>query len=191
IDLSLYYLKTEINTLSKLETLYTKDIIDSDELAALKFTDLDDTPADYSGGSLKFVRVNEGETALEFAEEADPTVDTDAKIKAILVDEVTKSGTFTAEKITKINNATGIIEQGTNTDAEVADAVTKKHTSGSETCTGDVSGTVGANTVDKIKGHAVDETTIGSILKSNPQSGHHTCVICIGLFPSLSSPVKI
>ncbi|GAH21652.1 unnamed protein product, partial [marine sediment metagenome] len=32
IDLSLYYLKTEIDTLSKLETLYTKDITDSDEL---------------------------------------------------------------------------------------------------------------------------------------------------------------
>ncbi len=43
-DLTYYYLKTEIDTLSKLETLYIKDIIDSDELAALKFTDLADTP---------------------------------------------------------------------------------------------------------------------------------------------------
>ncbi len=74
---------------------------------------------------------------------------------------VTKTGAFTAGKIAKINNASGIIEEGTNTDADVADAVTKKHTSGGETCTGDVSGTVGANTVDKIKGHAVDETDIG------------------------------
>lgn len=74
---------------------------------------------------------------------------------------VTKTGDFTAGKIAKINNASGIIEEGTNTDADVVDAVTKKHTSGDETCIGDVSGTVGANTVDKIKGHTVDETDIG------------------------------
>jgi len=96
------------------------------------FTGLSDTPANYTGGSLKFVRVNAGETALEFAEEADPTVDTDAEIKAILVDEVIKTGDFTAGRIAKINNATGIIEQGTNTDTDVADAVTKKHTQGTD-----------------------------------------------------------
>ena len=33
LDLSLYYLKTEIDTLSEVETIYTKDITDSDELA--------------------------------------------------------------------------------------------------------------------------------------------------------------
>jgi len=131
-----YYLKTAIDTLGEVETIYSKDIIDSDELAALKFTDLDDTPANYTGGSLKFVRVNEGETALEFAAEADPTVDTDAKIKAILVDEVTKTGDFTAGRIAKINNATGIIEQGTNTDTDVADAITKKHTQNTDTAAG-------------------------------------------------------
>jgi len=65
--------------------------------------------------------------------ELDPTVDSDAKIKAILVDEVTKTGDFTAGKITKINNTTGIIEQGTNTDTDVADAVTKKHTQNTDT----------------------------------------------------------
>ena len=59
--------------------------------------------------------------------EVDPTVDTDAKIKAILINEVTKTGSFTAGKIAKINNASGIIEMATNTDTEVADAVTKKH----------------------------------------------------------------
>jgi len=127
--------------------------------------------------------------------EVDPTVDSDAKIKAILVDEVTKTGDFTPGRMAKINNATGIIEQGTNTDTDVADAVTKKHTqntdadldatfeatfvkkvdtvnvlsditspganiedavtkkhtSGSETQGGDVSGTVGNASVDKIK----------------------------------------
>jgi len=41
-------------------------IIDSDELAALKFTDLDDTPANYTDQAGKYVKVNAGETALEF-----------------------------------------------------------------------------------------------------------------------------
>ena len=68
--------------------------------------------------------------------EVDPTVDTDAEIKAILVDEVTKTGAFTAGRIAKINNATGIIEQGTNTDTDVADAVTKKHTQNTDTAAG-------------------------------------------------------
>lgn len=111
IDLSLYYLKTAIDTLSEVETIYSKNIIDSDELAALKFTNLADTPANYTGGSLKFARVNVGETALEFAAEVDPTVDTDAEIKAILVDEVTKTGDFTAGRLPEIDNSTGIIKQ--------------------------------------------------------------------------------
>jgi len=57
----------------------------------------------------------------------------DAEIKAILVDEVTKTGAFTAGKIAKINNATGIIEEGTNTDNDVADAVIKKHSQNTDT----------------------------------------------------------
>ncbi len=46
---------------------------------------------------------------------------------------VIKTGAFTAGKIVKINNATGIIEQGTNTDTDVADAVTKKHSQNTDT----------------------------------------------------------
>lgn len=46
---------------------------------------------------------------------------------------VTKTGDFTAGKITKINNASGIIEQGTNTDVDVADGVTKKHSQNTDT----------------------------------------------------------
>ena len=111
INLSLYYLKTEIDTLSKVENIYSKDIIDSDELAVLKFIDLADTPVNYTGNSLKFARVNVGETALEFAAEADPNVDTDAEIKAILVDEVIKTGDFTAGRLPEIDNSTGIIKQ--------------------------------------------------------------------------------
>ncbi|GAH55416.1 unnamed protein product, partial [marine sediment metagenome] len=41
-------------------------------------------------------------------------------------DMVTKTGDFTAGRIIKINNASGIVEQGTNTDTEVAAAVTHK-----------------------------------------------------------------
>ena len=160
---------------------------------ASTFIALTDTPANYTGQAGKFPKVNEGETALEFATltgggdvlgpatsvdnsisrfngtdnktiqdslaiiddggsinipsgqsykinnvavvavEVDPTVDSDAELKAILVDEVTKTGDFTAGRITKINNATGIIEQGTNTDSDVADAVTKKHTQNTDT----------------------------------------------------------
>jgi len=44
------------------------------------------------------------------ATEVDPMVDTDAEIKAILVDEVTKTGTLTVGNLTKTNNATGVIE---------------------------------------------------------------------------------
>lgn len=163
----LYYPKTEIDSQAEVEAIWEVTLATDAELAALKFTDLvdtpaaydngkyakstadgivwdipagvstfaglTDTPANYTGGSLKFVRVNEGETALEFAAEADPNVDTDAEIKAILVDEVTKTGGFTAGKIAKINNATGIIEEGTNTDTDVADAVTKRHAANADT----------------------------------------------------------
>jgi len=85
------------------------------------------------GTAGQVLKVSAGATGYEFAAEADPTVDTDAEIKAILVDEVIKTGDFTAGKISKINNATGIIEEGTNTDTDVADAVTKKHSQNSDT----------------------------------------------------------
>ena len=153
----LYYLKTEIDT--KFAELKFTDLSDTpvnytgqagkytkvnagetalefgtpDAGGASTYLELTDTPADYTGNSLKFIRVNAGETALEFAAEADPNVDTDAEIKAILVDEVIKTGDFTVGRIAKINNATGIIEQGTNTDTEVADAVTKKHSQNADT----------------------------------------------------------
>jgi len=51
------------------------------------------------------------DTVTITATEVDPTVDSDTKIKAILVDEVTKTGDFTAGRLPEINNATGIIEQ--------------------------------------------------------------------------------
>ena len=166
-----YYLKTAIDTIGEVETIWVKDIIDSVELAALKFTDLDDTPANYTGSSLKFARVNVGETALEFAAESDPTVDTDAEIKAILVNEVTKTGDFTAGRIAKINNATGIIEQGTNTDTEVSDAVTKKHTQNTDT---DLDPTFEATFVKKVDTVNVlsDITSAGSFIEDAVTKRH-------------------
>jgi len=65
--------------------------------------------------------------------EVDPTVDTDAKIKAILVDEVTKIGDFTSGKNVIVSNASGIIQQGTNTDAEIEVAVTRSHVRNEDT----------------------------------------------------------
>jgi hypothetical protein len=59
--------------------------------------------------------------------EVDPTVDTDAEIKAILVDEVIKIGSFIANRNAVIYDASGIISQGTNTDTEIANAVTRSH----------------------------------------------------------------
>jgi len=88
------------------------------------------------GTAGQLLKVSAGATGYEFGNESDPTVDSDAKIKAILVDEVTKTGDFTAGRIAKINNATGIIEQGTNTDTEVSDAVTKRHTQNTDTALG-------------------------------------------------------
>lgn len=57
------------------------------------------------------LKVGAGATGYEFANESDPTVDSDAEIKAILVDEVTKTGDFTANRLPEINNSSGIIEQ--------------------------------------------------------------------------------
>ena len=49
-----------------------------------------------------------------------------------IVGGVTKTGTFTAGRMVKINNASGIIEMATNTDAEVASAVTNDHVQGTD-----------------------------------------------------------
>jgi len=46
---------------------------------------------------------------------------------------VIKTGDFIAGRIAKINNATGIIEMATNTDAQVSDAVTKAHAKNADT----------------------------------------------------------
>jgi hypothetical protein len=65
--------------------------------------------------------------------EVDPTVDTDAEIKAILVNEVTKIGDFPAGYNAIINDASGIIQQGTNTNTEIASAVIYSHIHNTDT----------------------------------------------------------
>lgn len=90
-------------------------------------------------------------TGLDAAKTATPTTNqlyiaTDTtKVYACFVDDswtiiydpntVTKTGTFTAGRMVKINNASGIIEMASNTDTEVADAVTKKHSQNTDTGT--------------------------------------------------------
>jgi hypothetical protein len=46
----------------------------------------------------------------KIATEVDPTVDSDEELKAILVDEITKTGTLNVGNLTKTNDATGVIE---------------------------------------------------------------------------------
>jgi len=81
---------------------------------------LTDTPVSYTGEANKFAKVNAGETALEFAA---PTIE----------NNVIKTGAFTAGRIAKINNATGIIEMATNTDIQVSGAVAQAHNRNADT----------------------------------------------------------
>ena len=155
LDLSLYYLKTEIDTLSEVESIYTKDIIDSDELAALKFTDLDDTPANYTDQAGKYVKVNAGETALEFGTPAGAgtyleltdtpaAYDTGKYAKStadgVVWDDPAGSGDMT--KAVYDTDADDIVDKAetiddgagnSSTAADVKDAVTKKHTQNTDT----------------------------------------------------------
>ncbi len=114
IDLTLYYLKTEMDSFSKLQAIISDKTLINEEDAITLDNDL-------NMGTHKIIGVvdpvNPQEAATKayadtkVATEVDPTVDTDAEIKAILVDEVTKTGTFTAGRLPEINNSTGIIEQ--------------------------------------------------------------------------------
>ena len=61
-----YYLKTAIDTQGEVENIWGVTLATDTELAALKFTDLTDTPANYTDQAGKYVKVNAGETALEF-----------------------------------------------------------------------------------------------------------------------------
>lgn len=156
LDLTLYYLKTEIDTLSELETIYTKDIIDSDELTALKFTDLDDTPANYTDQAGKYVKVNAGGTALEFGAPAGgattylelddtPAAYDNGKYAKSTADGVvwdTPAGAGDMTKAVYDIDTDNIVDKAETVDdgagnsstaADVKDAVTKKHTQNTDT----------------------------------------------------------
>ena len=75
---------------------------------------------------------------------------------------ITKTGDFTAGKLVKINNASGIVEEGTNTDAEVSDAVTKKHTQNTDAHLGTVDQDIPMNT-HKFTGLSVPSSNGDSI----------------------------
>ena len=151
-----YYLKTAIDTLGEVETIYSKDIIDSDELAALKFTDLDDTPANYTDQAGKYVKVNAGETALEFGTPAGgagtyleltdtpAAYDTGKYAKStadgVVWDDPAGSGDMT--KAVYDTDADDIVDKAetiddgagnSSTAADVKDAVTKKHSQNTDT----------------------------------------------------------
>jgi len=132
IDLSLYYLKTEIDTLSEVETIYTKDIIDSDELAALKFTDLNDTPANYTGQAGKHLKVNVGETALEYGTNTDTEIADAVTKKHSQNTDTDLDATFEATFVKKADTV-NVLSDITSTGANIEDAVTKRHTQNTDT----------------------------------------------------------
>ncbi|GAI30195.1 unnamed protein product, partial [marine sediment metagenome] len=114
IDLSLYYLKTEMDSFSELQAIISDKTLINEEDAITLDNDL-------NMGTHKIIGVvdpvNPQDAATKayadtkVATEVDPTVDSDAEIKAILVDEVTKTGDFTANRLPEIDNSTGIIKQ--------------------------------------------------------------------------------
>ena len=59
---------------------------------------------------------------------------------------------YASQKATKTYADTKTTLAAVKADGDIADAISKKHTSGSETLVGDVSGTVGANTVNTVGG---------------------------------------
>jgi len=140
IDLTLYYLKTEINTQTKVETIWGVSLVNDGDLDLYYLKTAIDTQSEMEtiwGVSL----ANDSELHSQ---------NTDTDLNA----------TFELTFVKKTDNV-NVLNDITSPGADIEDAVTKKHTSGSETLIGDVSGTVGANTVDKIKDHTVDETDIG------------------------------
>jgi len=88
---------------------------------ATTFTGLTDTPANYTGSSLKHVRINEGETALEFV-----TLGGGGDMLKSVYDTDTDNIVDKAETVDDgVGNA--------STAADVKDAVTKKHSQNTDT----------------------------------------------------------
>ena len=135
----LYYLKTEIDT----------------KFAELKFTDLDDTPANYTDQAGKYVKVNAEENALEFGtpagggtylELADtPAAYDNGKYAKSTADGVVwddPAGAGDMLKTTYDTDIDNIVDKSETVDdgignsstaADVKDAVTKKHSQNTDT----------------------------------------------------------
>lgn len=132
------------------------------------FTGLSDTPADYTGQAGKYTKVNAGETALEFETPAGAGDMTKAVYDTDTDNIVDKAET--------VDDGVG----NSSTAVDVKDAVTKKHTSGSETQGGDLSGTVGNASVDKIK-RGLDASksatpTVGDIYLATDTDKLYKCI---------------
>lgn len=121
IDLSFYYLKTEIDSQGEIETIWGVTLATDSELAALKFTDLTDTPANYTGEAGKYVKVNAGETALEFGTPGGGGDMTKA-VYDIDTDNI-------VDKAETVDDGAG----NSSTAVDVKDAVTKKHSQNTDT----------------------------------------------------------
>ena len=105
IDLSLYYLKTEIDTQGKVETIWGVTLATDAELAALEFTDLTDTPANYTGSANKFLQVNATPDALVFDTISSDDLSDVASI-AMLDEEETVTSTWTLTNYVQIRRNT-------------------------------------------------------------------------------------
>ena len=121
LDLSLYYLKTAIDTQGEVETIWGVTLATDSELAALKFTDLSDTPANYTDQAGKYVKVNAGEDALEFGTPAGA-----GDMTKVVYDTDTDD---IVDKAENIDDGAG----NSSTAVDVKDAVTKKHTQNTDT----------------------------------------------------------
>jgi len=154
-DLDLYYLKTAIDSQSEVETIWGVTLATDTELAALKFTDLTDTPANYTGQAGKYVKVNAGETDLEFGTPAGggtyleltdtPVAYDNGKYAKSTADGVVWEDPAGAGDMTKavydtdtdsIADKAETVDDGvgnSSTAADVKDAVTKKHSQNTDT----------------------------------------------------------
>ncbi|RXG66676.1 hypothetical protein ES695_01890, partial [Candidatus Atribacteria bacterium 1244-E10-H5-B2] len=147
-----YYLKTAIDSQAKVETIWDVLLVNDGDLASYYLmTDINTQTKMEAIWAVSLATDSE----LHSHSNKD-LLDTYDQTNANIADAVTKKHTQDTDQYLDYGGANQVAV------ADAKDAVDKKHASGSETCAGDVSGTVGDNTVDKIKGHTVDETDIAN-----------------------------
>jgi len=167
--------KVSLATGKKLEYVdgygFKTDVVSGGGGGATAFTDLTDVPASYAGESLKHVRVNVGETGLEFdaltkadvgLSNVDNTSDADKPVSTatqtaldLKVDENAAIVGATKTKITY--DAKGLVTAGTDaTTADIADSTDKRYVT-------DAQQTVITNTSGTNSGNETT-STIGSLI---------------------------